>query len=110
MVAIAKAVPVLESINPATEEVLAVFPTTSPQQIEQTLQSTLKAFRHWRDQSFDYRADLLRQAAAYLRSNQERLASPDHFWRWASPSPRPRRRWTSQPGCSTTTPIVPLNS
>ncbi len=75
MVAIAKAVPVLESINPATEEVLAVFPTTSPQQIEQTLQSTLKAFRHWRDQSFDYRADLLRQAAAYLRSNQERLAS-----------------------------------
>jgi succinate-semialdehyde dehydrogenase/glutarate-semialdehyde dehydrogenase len=64
----------IRSINPATEEVLAEFAPTAPEQIDRVLDRAHNAFRGWRDVSFAERSLALRQAAAYLRQHRSRLA------------------------------------
>ena len=64
----------IESINPATEEVLATFDATTPEQIDRALSAAQDAFRRWRATTFAERAALTRQAAAYLRQQRRRLA------------------------------------
>lgn len=66
---------VIHSINPATEEILAVFETHSAQQIEQALEQASDTYRSWRRSPFGERARLMRSAAAYLRRHAARLAS-----------------------------------
>jgi acyl-CoA reductase-like NAD-dependent aldehyde dehydrogenase len=65
----------IQSINPATEEVLATFEPSTPQQIEQALSGADTAYRTWRRTSFAERAALMRKAAGYLRQHQAPLAA-----------------------------------
>jgi acyl-CoA reductase-like NAD-dependent aldehyde dehydrogenase len=65
---------VMESINPATEEVMARFPLHSESHIDTALNQAHRAFRDWRATSFQQRGDLMHQAARYLRDNKTRLA------------------------------------
>ena len=62
------------SINPATEQLLARFPAHSPEQVDRALLQTRWAYRTWRDLSFAERAEPIRRAAAHLRQETERLA------------------------------------
>ncbi|HEX2172752.1 MAG TPA: aldehyde dehydrogenase family protein, partial [Dehalococcoidia bacterium] len=63
---------VMESINPATEEVMARFDEFTPQQIEAALATAEATFRRWRATSFAERSAKMREAAKYLRANKER--------------------------------------
>jgi succinate-semialdehyde dehydrogenase/glutarate-semialdehyde dehydrogenase len=64
----------MQSINPATEEVLKSFEPHSKEQIEETLQNAAATFHRWRKTSFGERAALVRGAAANLRQHAARLA------------------------------------
>ena len=64
----------IESINPATAEVIATFEQFTPAQVEQALVEADTAFRHWRTQSFAERSKVMRRAAELLRQRKERYA------------------------------------
>ena len=64
----------IESINPATEAVLATFEQFTPAQVEQALVDADTAFRHWRAQSFAERSRAMRRAAEVLRARKQRYA------------------------------------
>src|SRR5205814_3714805 len=64
----------VESINPATEEVIATFEQFTPAQVEQALVEADTAFRQWREQSFAERSKAMRRAAELLRKRKERYA------------------------------------
>jgi len=66
--------PAVESINPATEEVLATFEQFTPEQVERTLAEADAAFRQWRRQSFGERSKAMRRAADLLRTRKARYA------------------------------------
>ena len=61
-----------QSINPATEDVLATFDEFSPQQTEQALVQADAAFRARRRTSFAERAKLMQRAAQLLRERKRR--------------------------------------
>src|SRR5213592_650206 len=52
----------IESINPATEEVIATFEQFTPAQVEQALVEADAAFHQWRRQSFAERSRAMRGA------------------------------------------------
>jgi acyl-CoA reductase-like NAD-dependent aldehyde dehydrogenase len=58
----------MQSINPATEEVLATFEEFTPEQTERAITEADDTFRHWRDTSFAERSRLLHRAAEILRT------------------------------------------
>jgi succinate-semialdehyde dehydrogenase/glutarate-semialdehyde dehydrogenase len=64
----------LESINPATEEVLARFPAATPDEIETAIAEADAAQRAWRRTSFDERAVAMRRLAAQLRHRRDDYA------------------------------------
>jgi succinate-semialdehyde dehydrogenase / glutarate-semialdehyde dehydrogenase len=64
----------IQSINPATEEVLATFAPATSVEIEAALHAADEAFRSWRTTGFAERAGLMRAAAGYLRQQRTRLA------------------------------------
>jgi len=64
----------IESINPATEEVIATFEQFTPAQVEQALVEADAAFRQWRRRSFGERSKVMRRAAELLRTRKERYA------------------------------------
>ncbi len=64
----------IQSINPATEEVLAEYDAFGPRQIDAALDEARAAFKSWRGRTYAERAEPLRNAARYLRSNKARLA------------------------------------
>ena len=64
----------IQSVNPATGEVLATFDAASAAQIEQTVGGAQEAFRSWRKTLFRERTALMHRAAAYLRHERSRLA------------------------------------
>ncbi|TMB67338.1 MAG: NAD-dependent succinate-semialdehyde dehydrogenase [Chloroflexi bacterium] len=64
----------LQSINPATEELLASFEEFSADQLDEALERGIQAFGEWRRVSFDDRSRLMRGAASHLREEKERLA------------------------------------
>jgi len=66
--------PPVESVNPATEAVIASFEQFTPAQVEQALVEADAAFRQWRRQSFGERSNAMRRAAELLRSRKERYA------------------------------------
>ena len=63
----------IQSINPATEEVLNTFEPFSEAQIEQALAEARSAFLSWRDTSFADRSALFHKLANYLRDRKEHL-------------------------------------
>jgi succinate-semialdehyde dehydrogenase/glutarate-semialdehyde dehydrogenase len=64
----------VQSVNPATEEVLASFEEHSQRQIDEALAKSVKSFHAWRERSFAERADLMRAAATELRRDADRYA------------------------------------
>ena len=64
----------IQSINPATGDVIETFEPFSQQQIDQTLDRARGAFGAWRVASYDERAALVREIARTLRAQKERLA------------------------------------
>src|SRR5882762_2368735 len=64
----------IESINPATEEVIATFEQFTPEQVEQALAEADAAFRDWRRHSIGERSRAMRRAAELLRSRKGRYA------------------------------------
>ncbi len=64
----------LESINPATGELVSTYAETQPARVSAALALARDAFRSWRESSFDERARLLRNAASILRGDLERDA------------------------------------
>lgn len=64
----------IESINPATGEVIETFEPFTAQQIDETLARARKAYLHWRTTSFAERGALMRRVAAVLRAQKAELA------------------------------------
>jgi succinate-semialdehyde dehydrogenase/glutarate-semialdehyde dehydrogenase len=64
----------IQSINPATEEVLKTFEPYTQEQIDHALDAAHTAFATWRTTTFSERSALFKQLARYLRDNKERLA------------------------------------
>jgi acyl-CoA reductase-like NAD-dependent aldehyde dehydrogenase len=66
--------PIIQSVNPATEEVLETFELYSPEQIDGALEAAQQAFKHWRTTSFGERSELFHRLATYLRDHTTELA------------------------------------
>jgi succinate-semialdehyde dehydrogenase / glutarate-semialdehyde dehydrogenase len=65
---------VMQSINPATEEVLESFEELTHQRAAEALERAHAAFRRWRETSFGERAACLQAAARILREDKARWA------------------------------------
>lgn len=65
----------MESINPATEEVMARYPLHTPDQVDGALDSARSAFLSWSKTPMTERAGLMRKAASYMRAHKTRLAA-----------------------------------
>jgi succinate-semialdehyde dehydrogenase/glutarate-semialdehyde dehydrogenase len=63
----------MQSINPATEEVMATFAEHTPEQVDQALDQAHAAFPRWSDASFAERAALMKRTAASLRERKAEL-------------------------------------
>ncbi len=64
----------IESINPATEQVLKTFEPYSSSQIESALNQTHQAFLIWQTTSYGERAALMKETGAALRRKKPALA------------------------------------
>ncbi len=64
----------IQSINPATGEVLETLEPTSPPQIQNILAGAHAAFLDWRTQPFARRSTLMRAAARELRTRKDEYA------------------------------------
>lgn len=64
----------IESINPATEEVLARFDPFTPEQLDAAVADAHRAFLAWRELSFADRARPMRALAKLLRGDVDRFA------------------------------------
>ncbi|HEX3368613.1 MAG TPA: NAD-dependent succinate-semialdehyde dehydrogenase [Candidatus Cybelea sp.] len=65
----------IETIDPATGEVIERIEAMSPQRIDAKLAEAARAFEGWRATPFEGRADLLQRVAARFRDERERLAA-----------------------------------
>ena len=57
----------IQTLNPATEEVIKTFEELTDNQIEEKLIKAQKAFENWRQTSFEQRAEKLKKVAEILR-------------------------------------------
>ncbi len=64
----------IQSVNPATGEVLETLEETSPQQIDRILAGAQAAFTEWRTRPFAERATLMRAAGHELRAHKAKYA------------------------------------
>jgi succinate-semialdehyde dehydrogenase / glutarate-semialdehyde dehydrogenase len=64
----------ITSINPATEEVNAIYPIDSPDEVDRKIQHARAAFEIWRDTPIEDRAEGVRRLGAALRANKDKLA------------------------------------
>jgi len=64
----------IDVVNPATGEVFAQAPDCSPEQLDQAVESSRRAFQSWKKLSFDERADYLRKAADALTAAAPEMA------------------------------------
>ncbi len=64
----------LESLNPATGELLETFGEWSDEQIDSTIGAVHDRYLHWRTTSFALRKELMLKAAAALRQRSSELA------------------------------------
>src|SRR5262252_1806411 len=65
---------VMQSINPATEEVVESFQEFSPQDVDRVLQQSHDAARAWRTTSFGERSARLQAVARILRTQKSTWA------------------------------------
>jgi succinate-semialdehyde dehydrogenase/glutarate-semialdehyde dehydrogenase len=64
----------LQSLNPATDEIVREYPETPPKEVSAILSTAREAFGQWRRTALAERAAPLRRAAALLRERREDLA------------------------------------
>ena len=64
----------IQSINPATEEVIQTFELYSEAQVNQALEQAHTTFLSWRETTFSERSAHLHAVARYLRSHKEECA------------------------------------
>ncbi len=64
----------IQSINPATGEIIATYEHHNAAHVEAALGKASGAFQRWRGKSFEERADVLRALAAAFRAGSPRLA------------------------------------
>ncbi len=64
----------IQSINPATGEVLESFQETTTSEIDRILEAAHTMFRDWHSRPFADRAKKMREAARILRTNREKYA------------------------------------
>lgn len=64
----------IQTIDPATEEVLDTYPTLDNGQLEGRINKAHQAFRTWKKVSFEERSRLMLAAAAELKKNAEEYA------------------------------------
>lgn len=64
----------IQSINPATDEVIQTYAPHTPAQIDDALANARRAFLAWRETSFDERGAVLRRMASELRQRKHELA------------------------------------
>ncbi len=64
----------MESVNPATGEVVAEYDEHGPDDVEERLARAAETFEGWRDRPVEERASLLAAAAEVLRSNVDEYA------------------------------------
>ena len=66
----------IQSVNPATGEVLETFTPTSSEQLERIVTRAHAAFVEWRAVPFAARAERMREAARLLRKDMASMPSP----------------------------------
>ena len=66
----------LQSINPANDEVIREYEEGTEQEIESVLQKSQTAFEQWRETDFSHRAPLMKKAAEVLRDHRQIPAIP----------------------------------
>ena len=64
----------VQSINPASEEIIETFEAHNDVEIEHRLAAAAETFTHWRLTSLGKRAELLEAAASIMEEDRERLA------------------------------------
>jgi succinate-semialdehyde dehydrogenase/glutarate-semialdehyde dehydrogenase len=64
----------IQSINPATEEVIETFEPYTTAQVNQALEQAHTAFLSWRETTFAERGTILHHVASYLRQHKVELA------------------------------------
>ena len=64
----------IQSINPATEEIIESFEAYTTAQVNQALEQAHTAFSHWRTATFAERAAILHRVGSYLREHKVELA------------------------------------
>src|SRR5579871_1010930 len=64
----------IESINPATGEIIETFTPYTTEQVNAALDEAQQAFRQWRSTTFAERGALMTRVATYLRANKAELA------------------------------------
>ena len=64
----------IQSINPATDEVIDTFAETSPEELERTLADGHATFLDWRARPFAERSARMHEAARLLRDRKDALA------------------------------------
>lgn len=64
----------LQSINPATGEILGTYPEFTPEEVHRVMEAAHNAFLLWRKTSFIDRSARLLRAARVLRQSRERFA------------------------------------
>jgi succinate-semialdehyde dehydrogenase/glutarate-semialdehyde dehydrogenase len=64
----------IESINPATGELIKRYEEISKEEIDIKLDESFSAFLKWRETGFEERSGKMRQAAAVVRSEKRRFA------------------------------------
>jgi betaine-aldehyde dehydrogenase len=67
----------LESVNPATEQVIGQVPDASAEDVDRAVRAALAAGQAWRDQTWQQRAKVLREYGQILEDNLEELAHLD---------------------------------
>jgi succinate-semialdehyde dehydrogenase/glutarate-semialdehyde dehydrogenase len=63
------------SLNPATSQVIRIFPSRDDRHLQQALEQTRDAQQAWAQTAFSLRAEMLRKAAAQLLAQRDRYAT-----------------------------------
>src|SRR2546428_12465006 len=66
----------IQSVNPATGDVVETYEETSPKEIERILAGAQAAFAEWRNTPFTARARAMRNAAEMLKKRRAGFARP----------------------------------
>lgn len=65
----------IDSVNPATGEVMKSYEEMSPEAVESAIASAHEAFQQWKTTTFDERASILRNVANLMRERKDELAT-----------------------------------